>query len=85
MRFYPKVVKCDNGACALPVFRMKAGKLLSDAEIQTLLREGRTGIIKGFNSRQGKPFEAALAFDESFNTVFVFPEKKRSGTVARKK
>ena len=85
MRFYPKVVKCDNGACALPVFRMKAGKLLSDAEIQTLLREGRTGIIKGFNSRQGKTFEAALAFDESFNTVFVFPEKKRSGTVARKK
>lgn len=51
MQFYGKVVRCDNDACRLPVFRIKAGKTLSDAEITELLTQGRTGVIKGFNSK----------------------------------
>ena len=34
------------------------------------------GLIKGFKSKAGKTFDASLAFDEQFNVVFVFPEKK---------
>ena len=78
MQFFGKVVRCDNPACGLPVFRVKAGKTLSDAEITELLANGRTGVIKGFNSRQGKKFSAVVAFDGEFNAVFEFPEAART-------
>lgn len=76
MRFYAKVVKCDNETCALPVFRQVAGKLLSDKEITDLLTEGRTAVLHGFKSKQGKTFDAALAFDEEFRIKFIFDETK---------
>lgn len=78
MQFFGKVVRCDNPACGLPVFRVKAGKTLSDAEITELLANGRTGVIKGFNSKQGKKFSAVVAFDGEFNAVFEFPEAART-------
>lgn len=77
MQFYGKVVRCDNPSCALPVFRIKAGKTLSDGEITELLTNGKTGLLKGFQSKQGKPFDAIVAFDADYNTTFVFPETKR--------
>lgn len=82
MQFYGKVVRCDNPDCALPVFRQIAGRTLTDAEMNDLLANGRTGVLSGFKSRQGKPFSAAVAFDADFNTKFVFPEAKgtRKGT-----
>ena len=76
MRFYAKVVKCDNEACALPVFRQVAGKLLSDKEITDLLTEGRTAVLHGFKSKQGKSIDAALAFDEEFRVKFIFDDTK---------
>lgn len=76
MRFYAKVVKCDNEACAMPVFRQVAGKLLSDKEITDLLTEGRTAVLHGFKSKQGKSFDAGLAFDEDFKTKFIFDDTK---------
>ena len=86
MQFFGKVVRCDNAACGLPVFRVKAGKTLSDAEITELLTQGRTGVIKGFNSKQGKKFSAAVAFDGEFNTVFEFPEGDKTGkSIKRRK
>lgn len=85
MQFYGKVVRCGNPDCGLPIFRQKAGKTLTDAEITELLTKGQTGVIKGFNSKQGKPFSAAVTFDGDFNTVFVFPETKNNKTNQRKK
>ena len=85
MQFYGKVVRCGNPDCGLPIFRQKAGKTLTDAEITELLTKGQTGVIKGFNSKQGKPFSAAITFDGDFNTVFVFPETKNNKTNQRKK
>lgn len=85
MQFFGKVVRCDNAACGLPVFRVKAGKTLSDAEITELLTKGRTSPIKGFNSKQGKAFSAIVAFDGDFNTVFEFPEVKNDGKRAKRK
>ena len=85
MQFYGKVVRCDNAACGLPVFRIKAGKTLSDAEITELLTQGKTEIIKGFNSKQGKAFSAVVAFDAEFNTVFEFPEMKNEPRKPKKR
>ena len=76
MRFYGKVVRCDNAECGLPVFRLKANRTLSDEEIKDLLTDGHTKPLKGFKSKQGKSFDAIVAFDGEFNTTFVFPEKK---------
>ena len=82
MQFYGKVVRCDNPDCALPVFRQIAGRTLTDTEMTDLLANGKTGVLSGFKSKQGKPFSAAVAFDADFNTKFVFPEVKgtRKGT-----
>ena len=82
MQFYGKVVRCDNPDCALPVFRQIAGKTLTDGEMTDLLAKGKTEVLGGFKSRQGKPFSAAVAFDVDFNTNFIFPEAKgaRKGT-----
>lgn len=85
MQFYGKVVRCGNPDCGLPVFRQKAGKTLTDAEITELLTNGKTDVIKGFNSKAGKPFSAVVTFDADFNTIFVFPDKKNSGNTKRKK
>ena len=76
MQFYGKVVRCDNAGCGLPVFRLKANRTLSDEEIKDLLTDGHTKPLKGFKSKQGKSFDAIVAFDGEFNTTFVFPEKK---------
>lgn len=85
MQFFGKVVRCDNATCGLPVFRVKAGKTLSDGEITELLTKGRTGLLKGFNSKQGKVFSAIVAFDGEFNTVFEFPEVKNENKRAKRK
>ncbi len=86
MQFFGKVVRCDNPDCGLPLFRQKAGRLLSDAETMDLLLKGKTDLLKGFKSKQGKSFDAVIAFDHDFNTQFIFPEKKKtSGHPKRRK
>ena len=76
MQFYGKVVRCDNAECGLPVFRLKANRTLTDDEIKDLLSDGHTKLLKGFKSKQGKSFDAVVAFDGDYNTTFVFPERK---------
>ena len=60
----------------MPVFKQIAGKLLTDGDITELLTKGKTRTLNGFTSKQGKSFSAAIAFDEKFNTKFVFAERK---------
>ena len=74
--FYPKVAKCSNVDCSVTIFRNKSDKQLTDKQITELVTTGKTGLIKGFKNRDGKVFDASLAFDGQFNVTFVFPEKK---------
>ena len=85
MQFYGKVVRCDNAECGLPVFRLKAGRTLSDDEIRELLANGRTKLLKGFKSKQGKSFDAIVAFDGDYNTTLVFPETKKGNKLSGRK
>lgn len=79
MQFYKKVVKCDNPACDCHVFREKAGKELTNDQLKALLTDGKTGIIKGFKSKQGNSFDAIVRLNpETFQTEFSFPERKKS-------
>lgn len=76
--FYQKVAKCNNEDCGLTVFRNKSGKDLTDGQIKDLLSKGNTGVIKGFKSKENKPFDAAVSFDAEFKMVFSFPPKSGS-------
>jgi DNA topoisomerase-3 len=76
VRFYPKVVKCADANCGLVVFRNRSEKELSDKQIADLLTKGKTGIIKGFKSKNRKSFDAALKFDADYQVVFDFCDKK---------
>ncbi|WP_236092697.1 type IA DNA topoisomerase [Bacteroides thetaiotaomicron] len=77
MQFYGKVVRCDNAECGLPVFRLKANRTLTDDEIKDLLTDGHTKLLKGFKSKQGKSFDAIVAFDGDYNTTLVFTQSRR--------
>ena len=73
--FYPKVAKCSNVDCPLTVFRNKGEKQLTDSQIADLVTKGRTALIKGFRSKEGKAFDAYLTFDKEFRTVYEFPPR----------
>jgi len=85
MQFFGKVVRCNNPSCVFPVFRQIAGKTLTDQELLELITTGKTGVIKGFNSKQGKAFNAVVAFDEEFHTKFIFPDLKTNDKYKKRK
>ena len=43
--------------------------MLFRSEIKDLLTEGHTKLLKGFKSKQGKSFDAVVAFDGEYNTT----------------
>ena len=61
----------DTG-CGFKVWKVKSGKRLSATQVKALLKKGYTDRIKGFKSKAGKPFEAALKLDEQNGVVFDF-------------
>jgi DNA topoisomerase-3 len=75
VRFYPKVAKCTDANCGLVIFRNISEKQLSDGQITNLLTKGKTDVIKGFKSKAGKTFDAALKFDERYRVTYDFSEK----------
>jgi len=72
---FQKVAKCNNESCGLTVFRNKSSKDLTDGQLKDLLTKGKTGVIKGFKSKEGKPFDAFVTFDAEYKTIFSFPPK----------
>ena len=70
-----KVFGCSawrETGCAFKVWKVMSGKKLSAAQVKGLLAKGHTPPIKGFKSRAGKPFEAALRLDADNGVVFDF-------------
>ena len=58
--------------CGFKVWKMKSGKRLSAAQVKTLLKNGHTGVIKGFKSKAGNPFQAELKLDAQNRVVFDY-------------
>ena len=86
MVFYPKVVKCKDENCGLTVFRSIAKKELTDGQLNDLLMNGKTALIKGFvSSKTGNTFDAIVKFDADYKTVFEFPPRKDGGKKRRSK
>jgi DNA topoisomerase-3 len=74
--FYSRVAKCMDANCRLVIFQNISKKQLSDGQITDLLTNGKTAVIKGFKSKVGKSFKAALKFDENYWVTYDFPAKK---------
>lgn len=60
---------CTNAECGFKAPAEICRKRLTASQVTSLLIKGRTGIIKGFKSKAGKPFSAALYIDQSDRTV----------------
>jgi DNA topoisomerase-3 len=63
----------DKG-CKFAIWKTIAGKRISEAQAKQLLKDGRTAQLKGFKSKAGKPFSAALALDSEHRVRLEFGE-----------
>ncbi|WP_174518625.1 topoisomerase C-terminal repeat-containing protein, partial [Pseudomonas cannabina] len=72
----PRVIGCR--ACAFKFHPEVSGKMLSPGQIEALLTNGKTGVLKGFHSKKtGKSFEAALKLNNEAKLEFVFSRKPK--------
>lgn len=85
-RVFEKAVSCsaDKEQCGWVLFTTLAGKKLTEAQIKALMEHGRTNLIKGFKSKAGKQFDAALVFDKDKKATFDFPKTKKAAGKKRK-
>ena len=49
-----------------------AGRLLTEDELRSLMKNGVVGPLQGFKSKFNKPFDASLQIDEKFKVAFLF-------------
>ena len=76
VKVFPNSVICSDEKCGWKMWRMIAGKTISDKMIPVLLSGGTTSVIKGFLSKTGKRFDAALKLNTSGALEFVFQKKQ---------
>jgi DNA topoisomerase III len=58
--------------CKFAIWKTVSGKRLSASQARQLLTRGRTGELKGFKSKAGRPYSAALRLDEEHRVRLVF-------------
>lgn len=64
-----KLIGCRG--CAFKIYPQICEKVLTVAQLETLLTKGKTGVLKGFQGKSGK-FDAALRLDGTGKVNFVF-------------
>ena len=69
---FSKVAKCKSESCDFHVFREICGVTLTEAQMKDLLTTKRTTLIKGFQSKAGKKFNAHLVLRGDGSTAFEF-------------
>ena len=69
---FPKVAKCKSEGCDFHVFREICGITLTEAQTKDLLTTKRTTLIKGFQNKAGKKFNAHLVLRGDGSTAFEF-------------
>ena len=68
-----KVYRCDRGrACSFVIFKTMAKRNVSKRMVKQLLEDGKTPTLKGFKSKKGKDFSAAIKLDNEGRTQFEF-------------
>lgn len=70
----PKGYSCSG--CKFIVWKEIARKKITENQVKELMKKGQTGVIKGFKSKAGKKFEAALILGEGGRVEFKFNAKE---------
>jgi DNA topoisomerase-3 len=71
-----KVVKCPDETCAWLQFRTVCGVPLSLTDIESLVTQGKTNLIKGMKSNSGNKFNAYIVMNDNAETFFEFDNRK---------
>ena len=61
--------------CDFKIWKLIAGKKITELQAKELIEKGKTALIKGFKNKEGKEFMAALKLVEN-EVRFDFPDKK---------
>lgn len=70
-----KLVKCIDFECNWTFFQSICGLKLSLEDISTLIKSGKTKLLKGLLSKAGKKFNAYLVLKNDYSTGFEFENK----------
>ena len=69
---FAKIIKCRNETCDFHIFREICGVKLTEAHIKELLTSRRTSLVKGFQNKAGKKFNAHITLRGDGSTGFEF-------------
>jgi len=72
-----RIVKCTDAVCGWLQFRNVCGVQIGLAEIESLVKEGKTSLIKGMKSKAGKKFDAYIVLNGSAESSFEFEKQKK--------
>jgi DNA topoisomerase-3 len=64
-----------TSGCDFAIWKQVSGKRLRESQARQLLTKGRTGQLKGFKSKAGKPYAAALKLDGDHKVRLDFGER----------
>ncbi|MCX8524598.1 DNA topoisomerase [Chryseobacterium formosus] len=70
-----KIVKCPDQVCNWIQFRNICGIQLKINDIESLVTKGKTSLIKGMKSKNGKKFDAFIALNNQAESHFEFDGK----------
>ncbi len=63
--------------CAFLVGKVIAGRRISPNDVQALIEKRQTSVLRGFRSKNNRPFSARLVLSDDGRVVFSFPERRR--------
>ena len=71
---FPKSYRCTGykEGCKFTIWKEIASKKITVTQARALLKRGKTGVLKGFKSRNKKPFQASLTLNQQGKVVFDF-------------
>jgi DNA topoisomerase-3 len=73
-----KIVKCPDEVCNWVQFRNICGVQIGIADIESLINNKKTSLIKGMKSKAGKKFDAYIVLNADCSTSFEFEKNKSS-------
>lgn len=77
MKYGTKACNCTNENCKYVLWNSQFNKMLTITQITDLLAKGKTREIKGFKSKAGKKFDAALQIEKDGSVSPVFNNKRK--------
>lgn len=71
-----KTFQCQGQGCDWSIYKIILGRQFEPEEVEQLIKEGRIGPLRGFRSKQGRPFDAMMKLGPApeFRASFDFGE-----------